>query len=55
MGRDEHKTGSNNSGAMPQTPKQQKIQPSEMMEEIANEFAELRKSKEAKQQKGQRK
>lgn len=43
MGRDEHnnKTG-NNTNSLPQTPKNQKIKPKDMKEEIAKEFAELR-------------
>ncbi|WP_153731689.1 hypothetical protein [Sporosarcina obsidiansis] len=44
MGRDEHKTGSNNSSSLPQTPKKQKIAPGDMKEEIARELAELRKN-----------
>ncbi|MFD1206865.1 MULTISPECIES: hypothetical protein [Sporosarcina] len=44
MGRDEHKTGGNNSNSLPQTPKKQKISPKNMMEEIAKEFAELKKT-----------
>ncbi|WP_196796864.1 MULTISPECIES: hypothetical protein [unclassified Sporosarcina] len=44
MGRDEHKTGSNASGSLPQTPKNQKIAARDMKEEIARELAELRKS-----------
>ncbi|WP_432359889.1 YfhD family protein [Sporosarcina sp. UB5] len=49
MGRDEHKTGGNNTRSLPQTPKKQKIKPSEVKEEIAKEFAELRKAKKKKQ------
>ena len=41
MGRDDHKSGSNNSGSLPQTPKNQKIDPSRMKEEISLELAEL--------------
>lgn len=41
MGRDEHKTGGNNSSSLPQTPKNQKIRPGDMAAEIAEEFAEL--------------
>ena len=51
MGRDNHnnKTGGNNTRSLPQTPKSQKIKPGEMHEEIAKEFAELRKAKKKKQ------
>ncbi|WP_194841123.1 hypothetical protein [Sporosarcina cascadiensis] len=42
MGRDEHTKGSNNSSSLPQTPKNQKIAPKDMKEEIAKELAELR-------------
>lgn len=42
MGRDEHARGGKNSSSLPQTPKKQKIRPSEMKEEIAKELAELR-------------
>ncbi|WP_339249329.1 YfhD family protein [Sporosarcina sp. FSL W8-0480] len=53
MGRDNHnnKTG-NNKNSLPQTPKNQKINPKDMREEIAKEFAELRgdnKNKKKKQ------
>lgn len=41
MGRDDHKGASNNSGSLPQTPKNQKIDPSRMKEEISMELAEL--------------
>jgi len=41
MGRDNHQVGSNNSGSLPQTPKNQKIAPSKMKEEISLELAEL--------------
>ncbi|WP_167693390.1 MULTISPECIES: hypothetical protein [Sporosarcina] len=44
MGRDEHSKGSNASGSLPQTPKNQKIAARDMKEETAREFAELRKS-----------
>ncbi|MDV6377801.1 hypothetical protein ORD22_05930 [Sporosarcina sp. GW1-11] len=43
MGRDEHKKGSNNSGSLPQTPKNEKIAPKDMREEMAKELTELRK------------
>ncbi|MEK3934946.1 hypothetical protein MKY41_06455 [Sporosarcina sp. FSL W7-1349] len=55
MGRDEHTTGGKNSRSLPQTPKNQKIQPKKMTEEIANEFAELRQPNEAKQAKDEKK
>jgi len=41
MGRDNHQGGSNNSSSLPQTPKNQKIAPSQMKEEISMELAEL--------------
>lgn len=41
MGRDEHNTGGNNSSSLPQTPKNQKIKPSDMATELAEEFGEL--------------
>ncbi|MBE1555585.1 hypothetical protein [Sporosarcina limicola] len=41
MGRDNHKGASNNSRSLPQTPKNQKIRPSDMKEEISLELAEL--------------
>jgi len=42
MGRDDNKTGGNNARSLPQTPKNQKIKPADMKEEMAREFAELR-------------
>jgi len=45
MGRDDNKTGGNNARSLPQTPKNQKIKPGDMNEEIAREFAELRSLK----------
>ncbi|MGN7388147.1 YfhD family protein [Sporosarcina sp. SAFN-015] len=50
LGRDNHnnKTGGNNTNSLPQTPKNQKIKPGNMQEEIAKEFAELRKAKKKK-------
>lgn len=45
MGRDDHKGKSNQSKSLPQTPKNQKIQPKDMKEELAKEFAELRRPK----------
>ena len=41
MGRDEHKTGGNNSRSLPQTPKNQLIKPTDMATEFAEEFGEL--------------
>jgi len=41
MGRDNKQGSSNNSRSLPQTPKRQKIQPGDMMEEMAREFEEL--------------
>ncbi|CAM3062350.1 hypothetical protein FITA111629_01255 [Filibacter tadaridae] len=41
MGRDDHKGSGNNSGSLPQTPKNQKIKPGRMKEEISMELAEL--------------
>ena len=43
MGRDDKKGTSNNAGSLPQTPKNQKIKPGDMKEEVAREFAELKK------------
>jgi len=45
MGRDDNKTGGNNARSLPQTPKNQKIKPGDMNEEIAREFDELRSLK----------
>ncbi|MDW0111996.1 MULTISPECIES: hypothetical protein [Sporosarcina] len=50
MGKDEHKTGGNNASSLPQTPKNQKIKPKDMQEEIAKEFAELRQDRRKKKQ-----
>jgi len=41
MGRDDNKTGSNNSSSLPQTPKNLKIPPSKVDEEFSRELAEL--------------
>ena len=41
MGRDEHKSSSNNKNTLPQTPKNLKIPPGRIKEEIASEFAEI--------------
>lgn len=43
MGRDEHTKGSNSSGTLPQTPKNQTIAARDMKEEMSKELAELRK------------
>lgn len=48
MGIDDHKGKSNNSKSLPQTPKNQKIQPGDMKAEMAEEFAELTKPKRQK-------
>lgn len=41
MGRDNHQGGSKNKASLPQTPKNQKIKPGNMKEEISLELAEL--------------
>lgn len=41
MGRDDHKGSGNNAKSLPQTPKNQKIPPSKMKEEISMELTEL--------------
>lgn len=41
MGRDNHKTSSNNKASLPQVPKKQTIHPRKMKEEISLELAEL--------------
>lgn len=41
MGRDNHKGASNSSASLPQTPKNQKIKPGSMKEEISLELSEL--------------
>lgn len=43
MGRDDHKGASNNTNSLPQTPKNQKIKPGDMKEEMSKELAELTK------------
>ena len=43
MGRDNHKGASNNTKSLPQTPKNQKIKPGDMKEEMSKELAELTK------------
>lgn len=43
MGRDNHKGASNNTNSLPQTPKNQKIKPGDMKEEMSKELAELTK------------
>lgn len=45
MGRDDHKGASNNAKSLPQTPKNQKIKPGNMKEEMSRELAELTKYK----------
>ena len=41
MGRDDKKGKSKNKGSLPQTPKNQKIAPNKMREEISRELTEL--------------
>ncbi len=48
MGRDDKVGKSNQAKSLPQTPKNQKISPNDMKEEVAREFLELRKSKKNK-------
>lgn len=43
MGRDNHQGASNNKSSLPQTPKNQKIKPGDMKEEMSKELAELTK------------
>ena len=43
MGKDNHKGASNNKSSLPQTPKNQKIKPGDMKEEMSKELAELTK------------
>lgn len=47
MGRDDKVGSSNNTRSLPQTPKNQKINPKDMKEEVAKEFAELKKKVQA--------
>lgn len=54
MGRDDKVGSSNNARSLPQTPKNQKIKPSAMKEEVAREFAELRKKVQATTRKNSR-
>lgn len=49
MGRDDHKGAGNNSKSLPQTPKNQKIKPGDMREEMSRELAELTKLKPKKE------
>ncbi|HWJ77095.1 YfhD family protein [Ureibacillus composti] len=42
MGRDDNKSHSNNKNTLPQTPKNQKIAPNKVEEEISQELSELR-------------
>lgn len=55
MGRDDSKSKGTNKRSLPQTPRNQKIQPNKIQEEIANELIELHelaeKSKMNKKQK----
>lgn len=51
MGRDDKKGTSNNARSLPQTPKNQKIKPSDMKEEVAREFAELKQKVRSKNRK----
>lgn len=41
MGRDDSSSKGTNKGSLPQTPKNQKIAPNKVREEIAEEFSEL--------------
>lgn len=41
MGRDDHKGSGNNAKSLPQTPKNQKITPDKMKEEISIELSEI--------------
>ena len=41
MGRDDNKSSSNNKNSLPQTPKGSKMDPKQVKEELANEFAEI--------------
>lgn len=41
MGRDDNKTSSKNKNTLPQTPKNLKIPPGRIKEELASEFAEI--------------
>ena len=43
MGRDNHKGASNSTNSLPQTPKNQKIKPGDMKEEMSRELGELTK------------
>lgn len=49
MGRDNHKGASNNTNSLPQTPKNQKIKPGDMKEEMSHELADLTKLKQKKE------
>ena len=44
MGRDNKQGKSNNKDSLPQTPKNLKIKPSDIQEEFAKEFEELKKT-----------
>ena len=41
MGRDDNKSSSNNKNSLPQTPKTSKMDPKQVKEELASEFAEI--------------
>lgn len=51
LGRDDKKGTSNNAKSLPQTPKNQKIKPGDMKEEVAREFADLKKKVQATKRK----
>ena len=51
MGRDDSIGKSNNKKSLPQTPKNQKIKPGDMKEEVAREFAELKQKVNGKDKK----
>ncbi|WP_093267359.1 YfhD family protein [Psychrobacillus sp. OK032] len=51
IGRDNKQGKSKNKDTLPQTPKNQKIKPNNMQEEIAAEFAELRENTSKKKRK----
>nr|WP_141676285.1 YfhD family protein [Bacillus wudalianchiensis] len=53
MGRDDHKTGGNNSSSLPQTPKNLKIPPGKVDEEFSRELNELDDSKAKKERTNQ--
>lgn len=51
MGRDDKKGTSNNTRSLPQTPKNQKIKPDNIKEEVAKEFLSLEKKEFQKKKK----